>query len=58
MARPRTRAWDAGERGLACQPGREAEFRDGIARALDYAGGPGLPAPARHGRAGACGPDP
>jgi hydroxypyruvate isomerase len=29
--------WDAGERGLACLPGREAEFRAGIAQALDYA---------------------
>ena len=29
--------WDGGERGLACLPGREGEFRDGIARALDYA---------------------
>src|SRR5574337_1956657 len=29
--------WAAGERGLACLPGREAEFRDGFARALDYA---------------------
>ena len=29
--------WDAGERGLACLPGREAEFRAGFARALDYA---------------------
>jgi len=29
--------WDRGERGLACLPGRENEFRDGIARALDYA---------------------
>lgn len=29
--------WEAGERGLACRPGREAEFRDGMARALDYA---------------------
>ncbi len=26
-----------GERGLACIPGREAEFRDGALRALDYA---------------------
>lgn len=26
--------WDAGERGLACLPGREAEFRDGVERAL------------------------
>ena len=29
--------WDAGERGLAALPGREAEFAQGIARALDYA---------------------
>lgn len=29
--------WAAGERGLACLPGREAEFKDGFARALDYA---------------------
>jgi hydroxypyruvate isomerase len=29
--------WDAGERGLACLPGRETEFRAGMARALDYA---------------------
>lgn len=27
----------AGERGLACVPGREAEFRDGVANALAYA---------------------
>jgi hydroxypyruvate isomerase len=29
--------WAAGERGLACLPGREAEFRTGIAAALRYA---------------------
>ena len=29
--------WDAGERGLACLSGREAEFRAGIGEALDYA---------------------
>ena len=29
--------WDAGERGLACLPGREAQFRSGLAQALDYA---------------------
>jgi hydroxypyruvate isomerase len=29
--------WDAGERGMACLPGREAEFQAGIAQALDYA---------------------
>lgn len=30
--------WDAGERGLAALPGREAEFRDGISRTIEYAG--------------------
>ncbi len=30
-------AWDRGERGTACQPGREAEFRAGLALALEYA---------------------
>jgi len=29
--------WDAGERGLACLPGREAQFRIGFAQALAYA---------------------
>lgn len=29
--------WDAGERGIACHPGREAEFRDGVGRAIEYA---------------------
>lgn len=29
--------WDAGERGLACLPGREAEFQSGFLRALEYA---------------------
>jgi hydroxypyruvate isomerase len=29
--------WDGGERGLACLPGREADFRAGIATALAYA---------------------
>ncbi len=29
--------WDKGERGLACLPGREAEFREGVERALEYA---------------------
>lgn len=29
--------WDGGERGLAALPGREAEFREGIALALHYA---------------------
>ena len=29
--------WDKGERGLACRPGREAEFREGVGHALAYA---------------------
>ncbi|HAS9883356.1 TPA: TIM barrel protein, partial [Salmonella enterica] len=29
--------WAAGERGIACIPGREEEFRDGIAAAIRYA---------------------
>lgn len=29
--------WAGGERGIACHPGREAEFRDGVARAIGYA---------------------
>lgn len=29
--------WAGGERGIACLPGREAEFRQGVARALVYA---------------------
>lgn len=29
--------WAAGERGMASHPGREAEFRDSVARALDCA---------------------
>ena len=29
--------WSAGERGITCVPGREAEFRKGVATALEYA---------------------
>jgi hydroxypyruvate isomerase len=29
--------WSAGERGVACHPGREEEFRAGVALALSYA---------------------
>jgi 2-dehydrotetronate isomerase len=29
--------WTAGERGMACIPGREAQFRAGFAKALEYA---------------------
>ncbi|HJV71169.1 2-oxo-tetronate isomerase [Ideonella sp.] len=35
--------WDAGERGLACLPGREDEFRRGIGQALRYAEALGCP---------------
>ena len=33
----------AGERGFACLPGREADFRDGVTEALDYAVALGCP---------------
>lgn len=29
--------WSAGERGIACHPGRVEEFRAGVARAIEYA---------------------
>ncbi|MBL4614285.1 MAG: hydroxypyruvate isomerase family protein [Magnetovibrio sp.] len=29
--------WDAGERGLACLPGRESELEEGVAKAIGYA---------------------
>ena len=29
--------WEGGERGIACHPGRETEFRDGVGRAIEYA---------------------
>jgi len=29
--------WEAGERGIACQPARKAEFQDGVGRAIEYA---------------------
>jgi hydroxypyruvate isomerase len=35
--------WAAGERGLACLPGREAEFRAGVATAIAYAKTLGTP---------------
>ncbi len=35
--------WDAGERGLACLPGREADFRHLFTQALDYAHALGCP---------------
>ncbi|THF65495.1 hydroxypyruvate isomerase [Pseudothauera nasutitermitis] len=35
--------WAGGERGLGCLPGREAEFRAGVARAIDYARALGCP---------------
>ncbi|MEV6127578.1 2-oxo-tetronate isomerase [Streptomyces violaceusniger] len=36
-------AWESGERGLAALPGREAEVRSGIERALEYAAELGCP---------------
>ena len=35
--------WDAGERGIACHPGRVDEFRAGVARGLEYAAVLGVP---------------
>lgn len=29
--------WDAGERGIACLPGREAEFREGVEQGIEHA---------------------
>ena len=29
--------WDGGERGVACLPGRENEFQEGVGHAIDYA---------------------
>ncbi|HEY4137555.1 MAG TPA: hydroxypyruvate isomerase [Casimicrobiaceae bacterium] len=29
--------WNAGERGIACDPKRVGEFQDGVAKAIDYA---------------------
>jgi hydroxypyruvate isomerase len=42
--------WDKGERGIAALPGREAEFRSNLAKALDYAAT--LKAPRIHAMAG------
>jgi hydroxypyruvate isomerase len=36
-------SWAQGERGIACQPQRVAEFRDGVARTIDYASALGCP---------------
>ncbi len=35
--------WDAGERGIACLPGREAEFRAGVAKAIEVGSALGVP---------------
>lgn len=35
--------WDAGERGIACDPARVTEFRAGVTRAIDYATALGAP---------------
>jgi hydroxypyruvate isomerase len=35
--------WDAGERGIACLPDRVQEFKDGVAKAIEYAKILGVP---------------
>ncbi|OJU92164.1 MAG: hydroxypyruvate isomerase [Burkholderiales bacterium 66-5] len=35
--------WDAGDRGIACDPARTAEFREGVAKAIAYAKVLGVP---------------
>jgi hydroxypyruvate isomerase len=35
--------WDAGERGIACDPDRSAEFRAGVAQAIEFATALGVP---------------
>jgi hydroxypyruvate isomerase len=35
--------WDGGERGIACLPGREAEFRAGVAQAIEVGTALGVP---------------
>ncbi|MGP1681658.1 MAG: hydroxypyruvate isomerase [Giesbergeria sp.] len=35
--------WDAGDRGLACHPGRVPEFRASVAKAIEYADVLGVP---------------
>ncbi|HPP82887.1 MAG TPA: hydroxypyruvate isomerase [Rubrivivax sp.] len=35
--------WDGGERGIACLPDRGAEFRAGVAQAIEYARALGVP---------------
>jgi len=35
--------WDAGDRGLACDPQRVGEFRAGVGRAITYAQALGVP---------------
>ncbi len=35
--------WEGGERGIACHPGREAAFREGVHKGLEYAQALGCP---------------
>ena len=35
--------WDAGDRGMACDPGRVDEFRAGVARGIEYGTALGVP---------------
>ena len=48
-------AWERGDRGTACIPGREAEFQAGVVHALDYA--VALGCPRIHCMAGLAAPD-
>ncbi|MEU0372953.1 2-oxo-tetronate isomerase [Streptomyces sp. NPDC006283] len=48
-------SWESGERGIAALPGREAEVRSGIGRALEYAAA--LSCPRVHVMAGLVPPD-
>lgn len=36
--------WEAGERGIACLPGRKGEFQEGVEMAIEYAKALGCPA--------------
>jgi hydroxypyruvate isomerase len=49
------RAWNGGDKGMACIPGREDEFRAGVALAHRLCAGAGLPAHPPDGRAAARG---
>jgi len=49
--------WDAGDRGLAAVPGREKEFRDSLARVVEYGHALDCDTVHHHGRGGRAGLD-